>query len=63
MSDDFCSEEASFHGGNTGSNPVGDANIPFSLLIPSNTVNRDGLEVFKKPRSSEYSNPSENSKF
>src|SRR6476646_145628 len=38
-----------FHGGNTGSNPVGDANKPFSVLISSNTVNSEGLEVFKKP--------------
>ena len=37
-----------FHGGNTGSNPVGDANNPFPVLISSNMVKSDGLGVFQK---------------
>jgi hypothetical protein len=36
-----------FHGDNTGSNPVGDANKSFSLLIGSNILKREVLERFK----------------
>src|SRR6202000_2542085 len=36
-----------FHGDNTGSNPVGDANKTKDLIIPSNMPKRDDLERFK----------------
>jgi hypothetical protein len=42
-----------FHGDNTGSNPVGDANKSSSLLIDSNILKREVLERFKIPLSLE----------
>jgi hypothetical protein len=38
-----------FHGDNTGSNPVGDANKPFSLLKLSKALKRVELAGFKIP--------------
>jgi len=38
-----------FHGDNTGSNPVGDANIPSLLKVDSKILKRDEFERFKIP--------------
>jgi hypothetical protein len=46
-----------FHGDNTGSNPVGDANNPSSLFIVSNMLKREVLEQFEIPCSFEYIKP------
>ena len=49
-----------FHGGNTGSNPVGDANRKFSGFISVNTLNSVELSGFKLFDFGEYAKPSRN---